>query len=83
VDKAKHVSCTVEMADVHQTYDCVVIDEVQLIGDRDRGWAWTRAVLGVAAMEVHLCGSSAFVDIVRRICEETGDYVEVTVSDVE
>lgn len=29
------------------TDEVAIIDEIQMIGDRGRGWAWTRAVLGV------------------------------------
>ena len=56
---AKVLSCTTEMVDVTTEYDVAVIDEIQLIGDADRGWAWTRALLGVPAKEVHVCGEPA------------------------
>ena len=46
VDNARHVSSTVEMAPLGQMVDVAVIDEIQLIGDAQRGWAWTAAVLG-------------------------------------
>lgn len=26
--------------------EVAIIDEIQMIGDRGRGWAWTRAILG-------------------------------------
>jgi ATP-dependent RNA helicase SUPV3L1/SUV3 len=55
-DNATHQSCTVEMIDLYNYYDCVVIDEAQLIGDVSRGWAWTQALLGLQAKEIHLCG---------------------------
>jgi ATP-dependent RNA helicase SUPV3L1/SUV3 len=35
------------MADLNKSWDVVVIDEAQLIGDYSRGWAWTQAFLGV------------------------------------
>jgi len=47
VDWATHVSCTVEVVDLEKEVDVAVIDEIQMIGDPDRGWAWTQAVLGV------------------------------------
>ncbi len=53
---ARHISCTVEMLPPDQVYDVAVIDEIQMIGDQERGWAWTRAFLGCQAREVHLCG---------------------------
>ena len=27
--------------------DCAVIDEIQMMNDNERGWAWTRALLGL------------------------------------
>lgn len=69
---ARHVACTVEMADIWSAFDVAVLDEFQMIGDRDRGWAWTRAILGVNASEVHLCGDDAAVPLLQRMCQRTG-----------
>ena len=54
-----------------------VIDEIQLVKDYQRGWAWTRALLGIQAKEIHVCGESAAVDLVREMCIATGEEVEV------
>ncbi|KAF9881576.1 hypothetical protein CkaCkLH20_00722 [Colletotrichum karsti] len=67
------ISCTVEMTPLNRMVDVAVIDEIQMIGDRDRGWAWTQAVLGVMAKEVHLCGEERAVDLVKAICASVGD----------
>ena len=40
VPGASHVSCTLEMANLNQEYDVVVIDEIQMIADKQRGYAW-------------------------------------------
>ena len=37
---ARHRSCTIEMLDLDRHYEVAVVDEVQLLGDPDRGWAW-------------------------------------------
>lgn len=74
---ARHVSCTIEMLDLHRIVDVVVIDEIQMAGDRDRGWAWTRAVLGAPAPTIHLCGSVSAVGLVERMLKEAGETVEV------
>ena len=71
------VSCTTEMVDVSRRYDVCVIDEIQLLGDKDRGWAWTRALLGVPAREVHVCGEPAAQELLERLCALTGDALEV------
>ncbi|XP_012267199.2 ATP-dependent RNA helicase SUV3 homolog, mitochondrial isoform X2 [Athalia rosae] len=76
-NQSNHISCTVEMTSVSTPYEVAIIDEVQLIKDPGRGWAWTRALLGVIADEVHLCGEAAAIDLVRSICVTTGEDVEV------
>ena len=55
-----------------QIVETVIIDEIQMISDPRRGWAWTRALLGAPASTVHLCGSPAAIDLVRKIVEEGG-----------
>ncbi len=48
-----------------------------MIKDQQRGWAWTRALLGVCAQEVHLCGEASAIDLVKELMLVTGDEVEV------
>ncbi|XP_066587588.1 ATP-dependent RNA helicase SUV3 homolog, mitochondrial [Prorops nasuta] len=74
---ANHVSCTVEMASVTNVYEVAVIDEIQLMRDPGRGWAWTRALLGIAAEEIHLCGETAAIDLIQSICATTCEEVEI------
>jgi len=66
-------SCTVEMVPLHQKVDVAVIDEIQMIADDDRGWAWTQAFLGVQATEVHVCGEVRAVELIQELCARTGD----------
>eukprot|EP00892_Ulva_mutabilis_P010547 jgi/Ulvmu1/7865/UM004_0096.1 len=72
VPGAQHVSCTVEMANTAQLVDVAVIDEIQLLAHESRGWAWTRALLGLPAREVHVCGDHSCTDLVRTLCSLTG-----------
>ncbi len=72
-----HVSSTVEMADLYAVYDTVVIDECQMIGDKHRGCAWTRAILGIRAYEIHLCTAPEAVDILIKIINDCGDMYEI------
>jgi len=74
---AAHVSCTVEMTSVNTPYEVAVIDEIQMMRDPSRGWAWTRALLGVMAEEIHVCGEEGAVDLVKAISATTGEDVEV------
>ncbi|KAF0973146.1 hypothetical protein FDP41_008353 [Naegleria fowleri] len=64
---ANHVACTVEMADLNEIYDVAVIDEIQMIEDNQRGSAWTRALLGLKAREIHVCGDGSALEIVKNL----------------
>ncbi|KAH7134608.1 P-loop containing nucleoside triphosphate hydrolase protein [Dactylonectria estremocensis] len=66
-------SCTVEMTPLNEKFDVAVIDEIQMIGDPDRGSAWTSALLGVQAKEVHVCGEERTVKLLQSICSSIGD----------
>ncbi len=73
VEGATLYSCTVEMLSLEKRYEVVVIDEIQMIADSQRGHAWTAAVLGAAADELHLCGEERAVPIIEALAEITGD----------
>ncbi|KAI9910882.1 hypothetical protein PsorP6_010482 [Peronosclerospora sorghi] len=77
VPYATHVACTVEMANIARPWDVAVIDEIQLIGDPQRGWAWTRAFFGLQAKELHICGSSDAVHLIEKFAATTGDTFEL------
>ncbi|KAK1831333.1 P-loop containing nucleoside triphosphate hydrolase protein [Podospora conica] len=66
-------SCTVEMVPLHKKVDVAVIDEIQMIADDDRGWAWTQAFLGIQATELHVCGEARTVELIQYLCSRTGD----------
>ena len=70
-------SCTVEMVPLNVDVDVAVIDEIQMIGDADRGWAWTQALLGLKARELHLCGEERTVPLIRELVASMGDELKV------
>uniref|UniRef100_T1JH79 ATP-dependent RNA helicase SUV3 homolog, mitochondrial n=1 Tax=Strigamia maritima TaxID=126957 RepID=T1JH79_STRMM len=76
-EPSDHVACTVEMTSVKKECEVAVVDEIQMIKDPQRGWAWTRALLGIPASEIHLCGEEAAIGVVKEICEQIGETVEV------
>ncbi|KAL5017188.1 hypothetical protein ScPMuIL_006777 [Solemya velum] len=76
-EPSAHVACTVEMTSVVNPYEVAIIDEIQMIKDQQRGWAWTRALLGLCAEEIHICGESSAIDLVKELMLVTGDEVEV------
>lgn len=74
---ATHSSSTVEMASLTQDYDVIVLDEIQMLADSERGFAWTRALLGSRCPEIHVCGGLEAVDVVRRLAQACGDDFEL------
>lgn len=76
-EHASLLSCTVEMAALNVPLDVAVVDEIQMIADPERGSAWTMAVLGIAARELHLCGEEAAVPVIEAILKDTGDELIV------
>jgi ATP-dependent RNA helicase SUPV3L1/SUV3 len=54
---AAHTSSTVEMFHEKDFYDVIVIDEAQMITDKDRGFSWYKAITKANANEVHIIGS--------------------------
>lgn len=72
-----HVAATAEKLDLTEEYEAAVIDECQMISDSARGYAWTRAILGVRAPEVHLCAAPEAQSLLVRLIESCGDSYEI------
>ena len=70
---AKHTSSTVEMLNPNEHYDVAVVDECQLIEDEERGGAWTAAILGLMAEEIHLCAAENAKNILISLIKLCGD----------
>lgn len=77
VSYASHVSSTIEKLQLETEYDICVIDEAQMIADKQRGWAWTRAIIGVLAPEIHICMAPEARDIVIKLIKDCNDTYEV------
>jgi ATP-dependent RNA helicase SUPV3L1/SUV3 len=68
-DRAAFTSSTIEMLDFRKPVDAVLIDEIQLLADPSRGWAWTAALIGAPARRVLLTGAPGCRAAVARIAE--------------
>ena len=77
VPNARVQSSTVEMADMKTHYDVAVIDECQLVADRERGGAWTAAILGLCADEIHLCASPDAEGLLTEMIRDCGDTMKI------
>lgn len=79
MESARHTSATIEMASFRNPVDVAVIDEVQLLADKSRGWAWTAAILGVPAKEVYLTGSPDIWPMLQPLLNMLGEPYEVQI----
>ncbi|MFN8369179.1 MAG: helicase-related protein [Bacteriovoracaceae bacterium] len=77
VPGATHYSSTIEMAKLKDNFDCCVIDEIQMLTDPQRGWAWTRALVGMKATEIHVCGDNTVEELINKIVKLNGDTLEI------
>jgi len=76
-EESTHISSTIEMMNASVEVDIAVIDEIQMIDDRDRGWAWANALIGVPAKKVILTGSADVLEAVTKLCEYLEEPLEV------
>lgn len=68
---------TVEMVNTSRPVDVAVIDEIQMMAEEQRGWAWTRAFLGANAKSVHLCGEERVIPLIRELAASMGDTLKI------
>ena len=76
---ATHIARTIETLDLHRVVDVCVIDEVQMLGDPNRGWAWTQAMIGAPARLVVLTGAPEAIPLVEHLLAMTGEPLEVKI----
>lgn len=76
---ATHVASTVEMLDTKTPVQVAVIDEIQMLADRDRGAAWTAAVCGAPASVVYLVGAPEARRAIEALAERLECPLEVHV----
>src|SRR5574344_1984217 len=75
--EASHVCSTIEMLDFDLDVDVAVIDEVQMLEDDDRGWAWVNAIIGCPAKKIIMTGSVNALDAVKKIAAYLDEDLEV------
>lgn len=73
VPEATHTACTVEMLNPEMEVEVAVIDEIQMLDDPERGWAWTSALVGAPAKDVYVCGADTVHESCLRALSATGE----------
>ena len=76
-EDSTHVCSTIEMLNFELPSDICVIDEVQMLGDVDRGWAWVNAIIGAPANKVIMTGSVNALDAIKKIAHYLGEELEI------
>lgn len=75
---AKHTACTVEMMNPNQAVDIAIIDEIQMLQDEARGYAWTAALIGAPAKEVFVCGANSVTAPCIKAIKALGEEYNIT-----
>jgi ATP-dependent RNA helicase SUPV3L1/SUV3 len=76
-EDARFVASTIEMMDTERVVDVVVIDEIQLLTDPDRGWAWCQALVGAPAERIIMTGSPDCIPLVQAMADYLGEPLTV------
>lgn len=69
MDGAQHTACTVEMMNPKVEVEVAIIDEIQMLQDPERGYAWTAALIGAPAKTVYVCGANSVTKPCLRAIE--------------
>jgi ATP-dependent RNA helicase SUPV3L1/SUV3 len=76
-EDSAHICSTIEMLNFNMEVDVCVIDEVQMLEDEDRGWAWVNAILGAPAHKVIMTGSVNALSVIEKLAKYLGEELEV------
>ncbi len=76
-EEAAFICSTIEMLDFELDIDVAVIDEVQMLDDPERGWAWVNAIIGCPAKTVIMTGSVNALDSIKKIASYLGEELEI------
>jgi ATP-dependent RNA helicase SUPV3L1/SUV3 len=78
VPDAQHTACTVEMLNPNHQVEVAIIDEIQMLQDESRGYAWTAALVGAPANDVFVCGSNAVTEPCLRLIKSLDESYDIT-----
>ncbi|MEO5511252.1 MAG: hypothetical protein ABIV28_04390, partial [Longimicrobiales bacterium] len=74
---APFIASTIEMLNPNAEVEAVVIDEVQLLTDEDRGWAWCQALVGAAGKRIIMTGSMDCIPLVQAMADYLEEPLEI------
>lgn len=74
---AKFSAQTIETLNFNQISDAILIDEIQMVYDLDRGWAWTQALIGAPCKELIMAGAPESEPLITKIAQLLGEELEI------
>lgn len=77
IPDAKFIAQTVETFNFHKEVDAILIDEIQMLNDPNRGWAWTQALIGAPSKNIILTGSLDSLSVIQFIAQLLNDDLEI------
>lgn len=78
IEGAKFTSSTIEMANFNNIIETAIIDEVQLLNDSDRGYAWTNAIIGVPAQNIICLGTAEIEKPLTKLISYCGENSSIS-----
>jgi ATP-dependent RNA helicase SUPV3L1/SUV3 len=76
-EDAGHICSTIEMINFDLEVDVSVIDEIQMLDDVERGWAWVNAIVGTPATKVIMTGSVNALSAIKKIASYLNEDLEI------
>jgi len=76
-EDAGHICSTIEMVNFDLDVDVCVIDEIQMLDDTHRGWAWINAIVGTPAKKVIMTGSVNALDAIKKLSIYLNEDLEI------
>jgi ATP-dependent RNA helicase SUPV3L1/SUV3 len=77
VPGAQVTAATIEMFNADRSGNCVVIDEAHMVGDDQRGWAWTRALVNARAPQLRVITAPQGLNLLSKFYETIGVETQV------
>ena len=77
IEDAKITASTIEMCNYRMRYDVGVIDEAQMVCDKDRGGHWLKALCLLNAREIHICIATEALELIENLAKDIGLPYEI------
>jgi ATP-dependent RNA helicase SUPV3L1/SUV3 len=70
-NNAHFTACTIEMLNYSKEHEMLIVDEAFMIGDKERGKSWLKAILSAKAKEIHIITNDESLHLITNILNKT------------